>query len=151
MPTSIVVWVLVVAAFAAFLPMRGLVYWPADVAPLWVLATLGLAFPLAPRARIAVGASVVGAMVTIVLFVLSPDSLTGRVPIVAGSLVIAAVAVIHLRPVYASLRINRQRRRILTARQAKRSVAATSAASIPGSECAWPASGITWKSACGQA
>ena len=102
--TSIVVWVLVVAAFAAFLPMRALVYWPADVAPLWVLATLGLAFPLAPRTRIAVGASVVGVMVSIALYVLSAASYVGPAPIVAGSLVIAVVAVVHLRPVYLSLR-----------------------------------------------
>ena len=71
-----------------------------------------------------------------------------------GSLVIAAVAVVHLRPVDASLDDPSPSGGFLTspyAGQAKRSVAAISAAAIPGSEWAWPASGISWKSACGQA
>ena len=102
--TSILVWVLVVAALAAFMPMQTLTYWPADVAPLWVLATLSLALPLAPRTRVAVGALVAGAMVTIVLYLLGPDLYTGTAVTAAGCLVIAVVAVVHLRPVYLSLR-----------------------------------------------
>ena len=105
LPTSIVVWVLVIAAFAAFTPMRALVYWSADVAPLWVLATLGLACPLAPPGPDR-GRRFGGGRDGDDRAVCPQPGLVDRwrLPIVAGSLVIAAVAVIHLRPVYLSLR-----------------------------------------------
>jgi hypothetical protein len=102
--TTILVWVLVIAAFAAFMPMRALTDWPAYVAVLWLVATLSLVVPFAPGTRIAVGAVVLGAMLTIVLYFLGPEPPQGTVPIVAGCLVIAIVTVVHLRPVYLSLR-----------------------------------------------
>jgi hypothetical protein len=101
--TTILVWVLVVGAVAALAPMQAQFDWPGDVVVLWLLATLSLVLPLEPRLRVAVGALVVGAMVTVVLYFVGPDPPEGAAPTVAGCLLIAVVVVVHLRPVYLSL------------------------------------------------
>ena len=101
--TTIVVWLLVIAAFAAFTPMRSLADLPAVIAVLWLPATLSLVLPLAAPARVAVGALVLGAMASIVLYVAGPEPATGATPVLVGCLVIAVVVAVHLRPVYVSL------------------------------------------------
>ena len=102
--TTVAVWVLVVAAFAAFTPMRALAELPAVIVVLWLPATLCLLLPFAARARVAVGGVVLGAMASIVPYFVAQDPPTGAAPIVAGCLVIAVVVAAHLRPVYLSLR-----------------------------------------------
>jgi len=101
--STILVWVLVVGAVAALAPMQTQFDWPGDVVVLWLLATLSLVLALEPRLRVAVGALVVGAMVTVVLYFVRPEPPEGTAPTVAGCLVIAVAAFVHLRPVYLSL------------------------------------------------
>ena len=67
--TTIAVWVVVVAAFAAFTPMRALGDLPAVIAVLWLPATLSLLLPLPAPGRVAIGGVVLGAMASIVLYV----------------------------------------------------------------------------------